>query len=166
MATQGCACGWHGDPRGRCRCTPQEVRRYWAKLSGPLLDRFDLVVEVPPVDLVDLVNPKPGETSARVRERVMGAREIQHARFKAGNIDGSTCNAQMGPAGLDRFAALSAGCRRLLESACRTLGFSARGFDRVRRVARTLADLDESEAIEERHMAEAVQYRREPRPVM
>jgi len=138
------------------------VRRYWAKLSGPLLDRFDLVVEVPPVDIADLVNRAPGEPSARVRERVVAAREIQHTRFKAGNTGEFTCNAQMGPKDLDRFAPLAAGCRRLLESACRALGFSARGYDRVRRVARTLADLEESARIEERHMAEAVQSRREP----
>lgn len=159
-----CACGWHGDPRGRCRCTPQEVRRYWAKLSGPLLDRFDLVVDVPPVELADLVHRAPGESSARVRERVVAAREIQQRRFESIRLAERTCNAQLGPADLDRFAPLCVGCRRLLESACRSLGLSARGFDRVRRVARTLADLEGNERIEERHMAEAVQYRREARP--
>ena len=133
------------------------------KLSGPLLDRFDLVVEVPPVDLADLVNRAPGEPSAPVRERVLAARERQHARFKTGITGGPACNAQMGPADLDRFAPLSLNCRRVLEKACRSLGFSARGFDRVRRVARTLADLEGSETIEERRMAEAVQYRRDPR---
>ena len=159
-----CMCGHLGSPKGLCRCTPQEVRRYWTKLSGPLLDRFDLVVEVPPVDLADFVDAKPGEPSAPVRERVMAARQIQHARYESEHANGGKCNAQLGSKGLDRFAGLSASCRRLLESACRSLSFSARGYDRVRRVARTLADLEGRESIEESHVAEAVQCRREPRP--
>jgi magnesium chelatase family protein len=151
-----CACGWHGDPQGRCRCTPREVHRYRGKLTGPLLDRFDLLVEVPPVVLSELARGAAGERSAFVRERVCAARDRQLARF---GENGPACNARMGSQDLARFAPLSAGCLRLLEDACRRLGLSARGFDRIRRVARTVADLEGTEAIGEAQVAEAVQYR-------
>ena len=133
-----------------------EVHRYRSKLSGPLLDRFDLVVEVPPVDLADMTRGVAGEGSEVVRERVCAARALQLARFGG---EGPSSNARMGARDLARFAPLSASCLLLLENASRRLGLSARGFDRVRRVARTLADLDASGAIEEGHVAEAVQYR-------
>jgi magnesium chelatase family protein len=132
------------------------VHRYRSKLSGPLLDRFDLVVEVPPVELAEMTRGAPGETSGSVRERVCAAREKQRARF---GEDGPSCNARMGSKDLARLAPLSASCLRLLDSASHRLGLSARGFDRVRRVARTLADLEGSEAIGEAQIAEAVQYR-------
>jgi magnesium chelatase family protein len=152
-----CSCGWHGDPRSRCRCTPNEVRRYQAKLSGPLLDRFDLAVEVPAVDPGDLSSAAAGEASERVRDRVQAARVRQRSRF--GPL-GPASNARMGRAELERHAALERGPTRILVEACRRLGMTARGFDRVRRVARTLADLESSPSILERHVAEAVQYRR------
>ena len=158
-ATQRCACGWHGDPRGRCRCTPNEVRRYQGKLSGPLLDRFDLAVEVPAVDPVDLTVGAAGESSTRVRDRVRAARALQRARFGA---SGPASNARMGRAELETHAPLSRGPTRLLVDACRRLGMTARAYDRVRRVARTIADLDGSDQIFDRHVAEAVQYRRVP----
>jgi magnesium chelatase family protein len=151
-----CVCGYAGSPHGRCRCTPQEVARYWRKLSGPLLDRFDLVVDVPAVDLVEMTRGAPGEPSSAVRERVLRARARQVERFGS---DGIPCTARMGTGDLGRLAPLSAGCLRLLESASRKLGLSARGFDRVRRVARTLADLEGRDAIDERHVAEAAQHR-------
>jgi magnesium chelatase family protein len=151
-----CSCGWHGDPRSRCRCTPNEVRRYQAKLSGPLLDRFDLTVEVPAVDPAELSSVAPGEASSSVRERVEAARERQRSRF---GVSGAACNARMGRAELERHASLSRAPMRLLVEACRRLGLTARGYDRVRRVARTLADLDASASIVDRHVAEAVQYR-------
>jgi magnesium chelatase family protein len=154
-----CPCGWHGDPRSRCRCTPHEVRRYQTKLSGPLLDRFDLVVEVPAVDPVDLSAAAAGEPSAIVRSRVEAARKRQQARF--GKL-GPASNARMGRAELERHAPLTRAPTRLLVDACRRLGLTARAYDRVRRVARTLADLDASERILDRHVAEAVQYRRVP----
>ncbi len=156
-----CPCGWHGDPRSRCRCTPNEVRRYRAKLSGPLLDRFDLTVDVPAVDPTDLSSAVSGEPSSSVRDRVHAARDRQRARF------GATCpaqNARMERAELERHASLTRGPKRLLIEACRRLGVTARGYDRVRRVARTLADLDGSEPILERHVAEAVQYRSSASP--
>ena len=163
-AMNPCACGFFSSPAGRCRCTPNEVRRYWAKLSGPLLDRFDLVVDVPAVDLQDLVQGSPGEASAPVRRRVLQARARQVTRWDAGEVCAPSCNARLLPADLDKFAELSTACRKLLEHASRRLGLSARGFDRVRRIARTLADLDGTDRIEESHLAEAVQQRRLPGP--
>jgi magnesium chelatase family protein len=152
-----CPCGWHGDPRSRCRCTPNEVRRYQAKLSGPLLDRFDLAVEVPADEPGDLSSAVAGEASAPVRDRVHAARLRQRSRFGPG---GPASNARMGRAELERHAALARAPMRILVDACRCLGLTARGYDRVRRVARTIADLDVSTSILERHVAEAVQYRR------
>ncbi len=151
-----CPCGWLGDPRGRCRCTPTEIRRYQGKLSGPLLDRFDLAVEVPAVDPADLSGTAAGESSGRVRERVEAARDRQRLRFGPG---GPTANARMARADLERHAALPDGPKRLLVAACERLGLTARGYDRVRRVARTIADLDGCAGIMERHVSEAVQYR-------
>jgi len=158
-----CPCGWHGDPRSRCRCTPNEVRRYQAKLSGPLLDRFDLAVEVPAVDPADLSSAVAGEASTDVRDRVRAARERQRSRF---GPQGPASNARMARAELERHAALSRAPMRLLVEACRRLGLTARGYDRVRRVARTLADLDACELILDRHVAEAVQYRRVVNPAL
>lgn len=152
-----CPCGHHGRPDGRCSCTPAEIRRYLGKLSGPLLDRFDLVVEMPPVNLDALTAVAPGEPSETVRQRVIDARSLQQHRY---GLKGAPCNARMNPAELAEWVALTAGPLRLLVSACGRLGLSARGFDRVRRVARTLADLDGSREVHEPHLAEAVQYRR------
>lgn len=133
------------------------MRRYQAKLSGPLLDRFDLAIEVPAVDPGDLSSGKAGEESARVRDRVHAARLRQRSRF--GPL-GPAANARMGRAELERHAALAYAPRRILVEACRCLGLTARGYDRVRRVARTIADLDACTSILERHVAEAVLYRR------
>jgi magnesium chelatase family protein len=132
------------------------VRRYRAKLSGPLLDRFDITVEVPAVDPQDLASTAPGEASSHVRDRVHAARLRQRARFGAA---GPAHNARMERADLERHASLGPSPKRLLIEACRRLGVTARGYDRVRRVARTLADLDASDPILDRHVAEAVQYR-------
>lgn len=148
-----CPCGYHGDPRGRCRCSPAEVRRYQARLSGPLLDRFDLDVPVPAVDPEEIARAQAGEPSAAVRARVIAARALQRERF---GPEGPPANARMGRAELERFAPLGRGPKTLLVGACRTLGLTARGYDRVRRVARTIADLDGSETIGEAHVAEAV----------
>lgn len=151
-----CPCGWHGQPGARCRCSPLQVAGYLARVSGPLLDRIDLTLEVPPVDLQALAHGREGEPSTRVRDRVLAARARQRERFGPA---GPSCNAQMGPRDLDHFAALSAESRKLLVAACARLGFSARGYARVRRLARTLADLDHTEEIGGAHVAEAVQYR-------
>ena len=151
-----CRCGWYGSPDGRCDCSPRDVRRYRSKLSGPLLDRFDLVVDVRALDMEAMANARSGEPSRAVRERVVAARDCQRRRYRPGV---SACNARMGPAELARFATLGRGPRRLLLEACDRLGLTARGFDRVRRVARTLADLEGCDAVGTRHVAEALGYR-------
>ena len=152
-----CPCGHHGNPQGRCGCTPMQIQRYRGRLSGPLLDRFDLVIEVPPLDLESLARSRPAENSSVVRRRVVQARERQRRRF---GKRGPTCNARMGPAQLKRFARLDREGRHLLSVAYEKLGLSARGFDRVRRVALTLADLDQRDRITAADVAEALQYRR------
>ena len=132
------------------------MQRYRSKLSGPLLDRFDLVVDVSALDLESLATARAGESSAAVRERVVETRRRQRRRFGS---CGTSCNAQMAPGELDRHAPLPLPARRLLLAACERFGITARGFDRVRRVARTLADMDGGDTIEPRHVAEALQYR-------
>lgn len=151
-----CRCGWHGSPDGRCECTPREVQRYRSRLSGPLLDRFDLVVRLPPVALDELSAAREGESSAAVRARVEATRARQRQRFAG---QGPPCNARMEVADLERWAPLGPAARRTLVRACERFGITARGFDRVRRVARTLADMEPARAIEARHVAEALQYR-------
>ena len=151
-----CPCGHHGGPDQRCVCTPGQIHRYRGRLSGPLLDRFDLIVEVPAVDAEALARARPGEPSAAVRRRVVAARERQRKRFGTG---GASCNAAMSPRELRIHAPLRGQARRLLLAACDRLGLSARGFDRVRRVARTIADLDGADRIGARQVAEALQYR-------
>lgn len=151
-----CPCGHFGQPGGRCRCGPGEIRRYLGRLSGPLLDRFDLVVALRPVPFEEIEGAARGEASARVRARVVDARARQHRRFGS---RGLSCNARMGRADLDRFAALPPGAWDLLREASARMGFSARGHDRVRRVARTIADLEGTDAIEVSHLVEAILYR-------
>lgn len=155
-AMNPCPCGHHGSPDGRCTCSPREVHRYLAKLSGPLLDRFDLVVDVPPVDVGSLGGSAAGEDSRTVRARVEAARARQAGREARG---GPTTNAELGTEGLSRWAEPDGRGRALLVAACRRMGLSARGYDRARRVARTLADLDGSDRVGADHVAEAVQFR-------
>ncbi len=152
-----CPCGYVGSPGARCRCTPSEVRRYAARLSGPLLDRFDLFVEIPPAPLESIGGRTRAEGSEDVRQRVVESRSRQAARFGS---DGPSCNARMSSSELDVYARLDRRSRSLLLTASRRLGLSARGFDRVRRVARTLADLAGAAEIQEPHVAEALRYRR------
>lgn len=152
-AMNPCPCGYHGHPDGRCRCTPDQVARYRGKLSGPLLDRIDLILEVPALPVADLQHAPPGEASAPVRERVARCWAIQYARQHKPN-------AQLNSAEVDRWCQPDAAGAKLLASAIERLRLSARGYHRILKVARTIADMNESEAIGVAHVAEAVQSRR------
>lgn len=152
-----CPCGWAGSPGGRCGCTPLEARRYREKLSGPLLDRFDLGAEVPALAPGAHFEGPPGEPSRAVRERVAAARGIQADRYGG---CGPRCNAELGPRDLSRHAGLDPAARKLLVEAGTRFGLSARACDRIRRVARTIADLARSPGIGADHVAEGVQLRR------
>lgn len=152
-----CPCGYYGHPTRPCTCTPGAVARYMNKISGPLLDRIDLHVEIEPVAFDDMASTEPAESSAAIRERVIAARRIQEERFR--NEQGVYCNAQMNSRLLRRYAWPDAeGLARLKEQMER-LNMSARAFDRILRVARTIADLDASERVRPRHIAEAIGYR-------
>ena len=152
-AMNPCPCGYHGDARGRCRCTPDQVLRYRSKLSGPLLDRIDLQIEVPALPAEALQQAASGETSATVRARVMLARARQMARQ-------DKPNARLSTREIDRHCQPAAAAAELLKTAVTRLNLSARAYHRVLKVARTIADLAGSERIEAPHVAEAVQYRR------
>ena len=153
-AMNPCKCGWYGHPSGRCRCTPQDVRRYQSRISGPLLDRIDLIVEVPALDYEELKRRSPAEPSAEIKKRVDAAREIQRRRF-----GGEGTNARMDVKELRACCALDGESDRLMKDAFEALGLSARSYDRILRVARTIADLAGSENIAPEHVAEAIQYR-------
>jgi magnesium chelatase family protein len=155
-ACNPCPCGYYNDPLRECSCTPLEIRRYLAKLSGPLLDRIDIHIEVPAVKYKDLVDGGVVETSATVRERVSKARLRQGERFKD---QGIFCNSQMTPKQLKRYCQISNEGKRLIEIAINKLGLSARAYDRILKVARTIADLEGEEKIAPSHISEAIQYR-------
>ena len=155
-AMNPCRCGWYGDPSGRCSCTERSVQDYVSRISGPLLDRIDIIIEVPAVSFEELRERKEGEPSAAIRERVNAARAIQHRRF-AGTPTNS--NARMSPEQLHRICVLDDDCAALMEEAFDTMGLTARSYDRILKVARTIADLDGAEEIGVAHIAEAIQYR-------
>jgi magnesium chelatase family protein len=151
-----CPCGHLGDPKHECRCAPAQVAAYQARISGPLLDRIDLHIEVPSLRYRDLKEGSPGESSEVIRARVQEARDLQRGRLKE---HGLHCNAQMGPQQLREFCAIDDAGHDLLEAVVDRLGMSARAYDRILKVARTIADLEGSARIEAQHVAEAIQYR-------
>ena len=155
-AMNPCKCGWYGHPSGRCRCTERDVRRYHSKISGPLLDRIDLIVEVPALDYEELSRRRSSERSADIKKRVNAAREIQRRRFGG---DGTMCNAHIGSREMSEICALDAEGEALMHAAFDSMRLSARSYDRILRVARTIADLDGQKNISAEHIAEAIQYR-------
>jgi magnesium chelatase family protein len=155
-AMNPCPCGNYMDPTKSCICPSQKVQNYWAKLSGPLLDRIDLHVEVPRLKKEELSGLADGETSEAVRARVLKARNIQQERFKDSRVN---CNARMLPKHVREFCKLDGEAESLLKSAIMQLKMSGRSYDRILKVSRTIADLDGSEVIKANHIAEAIQYR-------
>ncbi len=152
-----CKCGYFGDPNHECVCSPKQVAAYRNKISGPLLDRIDIQVEVAPVDYSDLTGTVKGETSSEIKKRVDKARQIQRARYE--KYDGIRSNSQLTPAMQEEFCKISPDAEAILKSAFDRLGLSARAHSRILKVARTIADLDGSEDIAAQHIAEAIQYR-------
>ena len=161
-AMNPCKCGYFGHPTKECTCKPGEIRKYISKISGPLLDRIDIQIEVPSLNYEEMSQSQPTESSAEIRERVNRARRIMEERFKGElreNGSPISCNAQMEAKHIRKYCVLSAPCSALMEKAFTTLGLSARGHDRILRLARTIADLAGSESIEPMHIAEAIQLR-------
>ena len=156
-AMNPCKCGWYGDPSGRCTCSQSAVQSYRSRISGPLLDRIDIIVEVPAVKFEDLRNRAEAEPSASVKRRVDAARNAQNRRF--GEHSGM-CNARMGPDELRRYCALDNRSAELMRRAFDALGLTARSYDRILRVARTIADIAGCNSIQHQHIAEAIRYRR------
>lgn len=155
-AMNPCPCGYYGHPTRRCTCSAQAVERYLNKVSGPLLDRIDLHIEVPPVEFEQLASSQKAESSASIRARVNAARAIQQARFAGTDI---TSNARIPTSRLKEFCPLTESANALLKGAFERMGLSARAYDRLLKVARTIADLDNSPLIDTPHIAEAIQYR-------
>ena len=152
-----CPCGYHNDPTHHCSCTPGQIQRYMSKISGPLLDRIDLQIEIQAVPFAQLSQMQPGEPSANIRARVVAARKIQEERFKS--FKGIHCNAQMNEKMIAQFAQPDEASLKMLRQAMERLKLSARAYNRILKVARTIADLAGSEKVESMHIAEAIGYR-------
>ncbi len=152
-----CPCGYYGDPTHRCVCTPGQIQRYMNKISGPLLDRIDIQCEITPVPFKDISKAAQGEPSAKIRERVIKAREIQGNRFK--DFKGIHCNAQMSERMIHQFAEPDEAGIEMLRMAMEKLSLSARAYNRILKVARTIADLENCENVNSQHLAEAIGYR-------
>jgi len=151
-----CPCGYLGSPDTECRCTPTQIQKYIGKISGPLLDRIDIQLEVSNIKYRDLENTKPSEKSETIRQRVNTAREIQLERYKNYSI---FSNSELKPFMMEKFCKLDASSKSLLKNAFERLKLSARAYDRILKLARTIADLDGSDNIQTNHIAEAIQYR-------
>jgi magnesium chelatase family protein len=154
-AMNPCRCGWHGHPSNRCRCDAKSVASYTARVSGPLLDRIDMQLDIPSVDFESLSSRTAAEPSSAIRARVEAARDRQRRRFD----DDTLCNARLSPPQMTACCELDATGKRMMKDAFDRLGLTARAYDRVLRVARTIADMESAERIEAAHLAEAVQYR-------
>ena len=152
-----CPCGYYNHPQKSCVCTPGQIHRYLHKISGPLLDRIDLQIEITPLSFEEMSRTAPGENSATIRERVIRARQMQANRYA--DCKGVHCNAQMNSQLLRKFAKLDEQSTEMLRTAMTRLQLSARAYDRILKVARTIADLEESENIQTHHLAEAIGYR-------
>ncbi len=155
-AMNPCPCGYFGDPKHNCTCSETKIRRYLNRVSGPLLDRFDIHVEVPPVEFEELRMTEHSESSAQIKKRVDKAREIQQRRFANSR---TTCNAKINAAEFEKYCLIDKEAEQTLKEAFNKLGFTARAYDRVLKVARTIADLEGDEIIRSHHVLEAVQYR-------
>jgi magnesium chelatase family protein len=155
-AMNPCPCGYLNDTKHSCTCTPAQIYRFRSKLSGPLLDRIDIHIEVPAVPYNELIDPIDAEQSVSIRERTMAARTIQAHRFKHYAINS---NAQMNSRQIKKYCAISASSTQLLSSAINNFGLSARAYKRILKIARTIADLDHSTQIIDPHILEAIQYR-------
>ena len=152
----GCPCGYLSNPMGQCTCTHPQIQKYRSKISGPLLDRIDIQIEVPRVEYKDLAPKNRGEVSSQIRKRVNNARKIQEKRFKKKVIFN---NARMHSRHLKKFCNLTDECEHILKQAVDVLGFSARACHSAMRVGRTIADLENAPEIERHHLAEAIQLR-------
>ena len=152
-----CPCGYYGDPTHHCVCTPGQIQRYMSKISGPLLDRIDIQTEITPVPFKDISKTAQGEPSSAIRERVIAARRIQEERFRP--YKGVHCNAQMSERMIHSFAEPDTEGVALLRTAMERLSLSARAYNRILKVARTIADLAASERVMPEHLAEAISYR-------
>jgi magnesium chelatase family protein len=154
-----CPCGYHGDSQKPCTCAPATVTKYQKRISGPLLDRIDIHIEVPRVDYEKLSGNKLGETSETIRKRVQTARDIQHHRFTCSQSTDVLCNADMRIGEVRQFCSLQPEGQSLMRAAMSQLNLSARAYHRILKLSRTIADLAGSEEIQSPHLAEALQYR-------
>ena len=155
-AMNPCPCGYFGDPKHTCTCSPVKIKRYLNRVSGPLLDRFDIHVEVPPVEFTELRTKRRSEPSAAIKQRVDRARAIQQLRYKD---SGTTCNAKINAGQFEKYCVIDKEAEDTLKTAFEAMGFTARAYDRVLKGARTIADLEEEEVIRSHHVLEAIQYR-------
>ena len=154
-AMNPCKCGYYADPSGKCTCSQASVDHYRSRISGPLLDRIDIIMEIPAVPFEELRTRKIGESSAAIKERVNAARQTQNERFDFSGM----CNARMGPEQLRKHCVIDDESATMLRNAFDVFGLTARSYDKILRLARTIADLEGSESITTDHIAEAVQYR-------
>jgi len=157
LATQPCPCGYFTDPSKECTCAPPQIQKYMARISGPLLDRIDIHIEVPAVKYKDISAEYKGESSTQIRERVIKARNIQLKRFS--HLNNIYTNGDMGSKEVRQYCKIDTAGSELLKMAMTKLGLSARAYDRILKVSRTIADLEESENILPQHISEAIQYR-------